>query len=126
MVLIESDSLRRDVLARALRDAGIAVLAVSSIAELERWPRGEIVVTESSQFTPWWREVGSGHIVVLAETVAEGSRCCRMGAARSLARRCPPARLVTALRSLGAGSFASFVQPVPRPRMRHERAALVH
>jgi hypothetical protein len=125
MVLIESDSLRRDVLARALRDAGIAVLAVSSIAELERWPSGEVVVTESSQFTTWWREVGCTQVVVLEETAAEGIRCRRMGAALTLGRRCPASRLVTALRSLGVGSFATFVPAASGPT-HYERASLVH
>ncbi len=124
MVLIESDSLRRDLLARTCRDAGIPVLAVGSIAELERWPAGEVVVTESKQFTTWWHEVGAAQVVVLADSQAEGSRCCRLGAALAVARRCPAPRLLAAIRSVAVGTVAPVHHSPIRQRL--ARPALVH
>jgi hypothetical protein len=126
MVLIESDAVRRQVLAAALRDAGIAVIAVGSIAELERWPRGEVVVTESRQFTPWWREVEAAHVVVLADTAADGHRCCRGGAALSLSRQCPPGRLIAAALSLGAHSLAGLAVRPTFGTVSFGRPSLVH
>jgi hypothetical protein len=60
MVLIESNAERRKELATALRSTGNVVVAASRIAEVERWPIGEIVVAESSFFTPLWNAVATG------------------------------------------------------------------
>jgi DNA-binding response OmpR family regulator len=130
MVLIESDSLRRELLARGLRDAGFSVVAVGSIAELERWPAHQVVVTESKQFTNWWQEVGAAHVVVLADDDREGVRCCRLGATLSLNRRCPLPRLVAAVRPLERNSFqglaTSSLPATNLPATCRERAAVIH
>jgi hypothetical protein len=126
MVLIESDPLRRDLLAQALRKDGIAVVAVGSICELERWPQGDVVVTESRHFTAWWKKVGATHVVVMADSAAEGAASCRGGAAMWLARRCPPARLVAAAHALGVRSFKSFTPGASVPRLQRRDAALIH
>jgi hypothetical protein len=126
MVLVESDSLRRDLLARGLRNAGFPVIAVGSIAELERWPADDIVLTESRQFTSWWQEVGASHVIVLAETPADGVRCCRLGATLSVARRCPLPRLLAAIDSLGVNRLAGWTAGAALPGLHRERPALVH
>ena len=70
ILLIESDDGRRRALGHALQAAGMEVVSVSSVKEIERWPQGRIVITEFERFTPWWTEVGATHVIVLVETPA--------------------------------------------------------
>jgi hypothetical protein len=100
MVLIESNTKRRKAIATALRSAGIAVIAVERIAELERWPAGDVVVTESSSFTPLWKEVGATHVVVLADSPTLGSEACGHGASAWVPRMCAPSVVLSMLQTL--------------------------
>jgi hypothetical protein len=50
---------------RALRRAGAAVRHVRTIAHLQRWPRGHVVVCDESCATSWWKTVGATHLVVI-------------------------------------------------------------
>ncbi len=100
MLLIEADTKRRVQLATALAASGITVTAVASIAEIERWPEGDVVVTDSERFTPWWTEVGATHVVVLAETAEEGAAACERGASAWVPRSCSPDLLIGTLREL--------------------------
>lgn len=100
MLLIESDAGRRERLAGALRRVGISVVAVACIAEIERWPSGDIVVTDSRHFTPFWHRVGATHIVVLSDTPAEGIQACDRGATAWLPRACTPNALLSTLQNL--------------------------
>jgi hypothetical protein len=73
MLLIASDPLLRQALARSLeRFASEVVVAVGSIAEVERWPRGEVVVVEECFYTPFWLTVGAVHVVVMEHQAAAG------------------------------------------------------
>ena len=101
MLLIEPSPARRHRLAAALRDAGHTVVAVGNLAEIERWPSGEIVVTEGSRFTPWWKHVGASHVIVLASTPAEGQDACRRGASAWVPRTVGPAGLLAMLTAFG-------------------------
>jgi hypothetical protein len=107
MVLIESNTKRRKAIATALRSAGIAVTAVGRIAELERWPAGNVVVTETAFFTPWWKHVGATHVVVLADSPTLGAEACRNGASAWIPRMCAPAVVLKMLQTL------SVWQPSP-------------
>lgn len=67
MLLISSDPQRRQTLARFLeRCTSEVVVAVGRLAEVERWPRGEVVVVEEDFYTPFWLTVGAAHVVVIA------------------------------------------------------------
>jgi hypothetical protein len=121
MVLIESNAERRKELATALRSTGNVVVAASRIAEVERWPIGEIVVAESSFFTPLWNDVGATHVVVLADSPALGRHAVATGASAWVPRHCEPGDLLALIRTLTdvrGASAAAFplgrsVEPSP-------------
>ena len=100
MVLVESNARRRNQVASALRSAGITVVAVERIGELERWPVGDVVVTESAFGTPWWKLVGATHVVVLANSAHLGRKACSEGASAWVPRMCAPEVLLAVLREL--------------------------
>jgi hypothetical protein len=68
VLLIDLDPHRREQLAQVLRERGFTFSVMSHIAEIERWPVGQIVVVDAARFTPWWVEVGAARIVVLSGT----------------------------------------------------------
>jgi hypothetical protein len=90
-------------LARALRGAGLRVVAAPSIAHVQRWPAGDIVVTEAERFTPMWKTLGATHVVVLADTEEDGLECCASGATLWLPRGCQPHLLVDAVEAVMSG-----------------------
>lgn len=100
MLLIEGDSERRAELATALAASGMTVVAVASIAEVERWPEGDVVVTDSERFTPWWVQVGASHVIVLADSAEEGAHACEHGASAWVPRTCSPEALIETLKEL--------------------------
>ena len=80
MLLVESDPEFRVVVGRALRSAGFAVTEVSRIAEIVRWPSGQIVMTDRAHFSPWWKHIGATHVVVFVDTEADGLEIAASGA----------------------------------------------
>jgi DNA-binding NarL/FixJ family response regulator len=100
VLLIEADADRRARLATALAASGMTVVAVASIAEIERWPEGDVVVTDSERFTPWWVHVGAKHVIVLADTAEQGVEACERGASAWVPRSCSPDLLIGMLRHL--------------------------
>jgi DNA-binding response OmpR family regulator len=100
VLLLEEDEKRRDQLAHEIRAAGIPVVAVGRIAEIERWPDGEVVVTDAARFTPWWKKVGATHVIVLADRPEQGTDACSRGATAWTTRMCSPDELVALIRSL--------------------------
>jgi DNA-binding NarL/FixJ family response regulator len=100
VLLIEADSERRARLATALAASGITVIAVASIAEIERWPDGDVVVTDGERFTPWWMQVGARHVIVLADSAQQGVEACQRGASAWLPRSCSPDVLIGTLKQL--------------------------
>ncbi len=101
MLLVEGDYERRSQLSRALRAEGMPVMAVSGIAEVERWPAGDVVVTESRRFTTLWKETGAAHVVVLAETDEDGMEACVRGACAWVPRDAHADALIGVLHGLG-------------------------
>jgi DNA-binding response OmpR family regulator len=99
-ILLESDPVRLARLYGGLRDAGIDVLAVSRIADVEQWPSDTFVITDIDHFTPWWREVGATSVIVLANTRAQGIAACQSGATKWLRHNCTARQLVAAIDSL--------------------------
>jgi CheY-like chemotaxis protein len=100
MLLLESDARERERLTEALEGAGLPVLGVSSIAEVERWPAGDVVITGADRFTRLWQEMGATHVVVLANTPEEGAAACARGATLWVLRPCDSDELVQAVRSI--------------------------
>jgi DNA-binding response OmpR family regulator len=100
MLLLESDAEERIRLTEALEEAGLPVLGVSSIAEIERWPAGDVVITAAERFTTWWKEMGATHVLVLANTPEDGAAACARGATMWVLRPCTTEQLVAAVRSI--------------------------
>jgi hypothetical protein len=101
MLLIESDPERRRLLSDALKAFGVAVTAVGCIAEIERWPTGQVVVIEASFFSPWWNHVGATHVIVLADSDAIGRMACDEGATAWMPRPCTASELLARVGLLG-------------------------
>ena len=100
VLLVATCAKRRHVLGEALRRLELTVLAVASIAEIERWPRGAIVITEYARFSPLWAQVGAAHVLVLAETANDGEAARRRGASAWLPSDCSPEALTLAVSAL--------------------------
>ena len=69
VLLLDSNGQRRNRVAATLRARGFLVSTATTIAEIERWPVGQIVVVDATCFTPLWTMVGAAHVVVLSDAV---------------------------------------------------------
>jgi hypothetical protein len=78
--VIASDAQRRRLVIEACRAAGIAVIGVAHVAEIERWPHGDIVITDVAHLTTWWRTVGAVEVIALVEHPPEGLVALQNGA----------------------------------------------
>ena len=96
VLVIDSDSAYRTALEQACQAAGLSVLAVSSIAEVERWPAGQIVVTDAAHLSPWWRMVGAAEVMLLARKPDDGVAAFEKGATWRL-QPPPSAEVVAAM-----------------------------
>jgi len=67
LLLVHSDPDIREQIAGVFLAAGYATTVVSRIAEVERWPQGELVISEARFSTHFWLTVGAAHVVVLTE-----------------------------------------------------------
>ncbi len=99
-LLLEADPIRLARLHDGLQLAGVDVIAVTNIAEVERWPSGACVITDLARVTPWWSEVGATGVIALANTPEQGAAACQRGATRWLPRDCTIATLVAAVNAL--------------------------
>jgi hypothetical protein len=68
VLLLHSDPAVRQNLAATLESAGIPLTVAGRIAEVERWPQGEVVITEERLYTSFWHTVGAAHVVVLSNS----------------------------------------------------------
>ena len=109
VLLLETDASIRRVLTRLCREAGLAVRDSDAIGKIERWPVGEIVVTDVAHLTPWWLEVGAAHVVVIAETTTDAHAAMACGATTWILRRdCDSLGALLTLLSLGASAGTKF------------------
>jgi DNA-binding response OmpR family regulator len=99
-ILLESDPVRLARLHGGLRDAGIDVVAVTRIADIEHWPSDTFMITDIDHFTPWWREVGATSVIVLANTREQGIAACQSGATKWLRHNCTVRQLLAAIDSV--------------------------
>ena len=107
VVLVHADDLRRQLLGEALRAAGFSVSEFSSVAEMERWPAGAIVVTHLRYFTPWWQDVGARHVVVLTDTPSNGEAVYMRTADAWILDLCVPNELVQLLHRVSGLAISS-------------------
>ena len=84
VLVVDPDPVRRLRLEQACRSAGVPVRSVGSIADVKRWPRGQIVVTTLAQLTPFWRAVGATEVLVLVADRREGIAALQQGATQWL------------------------------------------
>jgi hypothetical protein len=106
VLLIESDPCARAAMTTRCRALGLSVLAVDSIARVERWPAGQIVITDVAHLTPWWLMVGASHVVVIADSRDEARVAMGCGATTWMLRR-DSESLGTLILLLGLGSQAA-------------------
>jgi hypothetical protein len=90
-VVIASDAALRRALEGVCQSAGLSVRAVERVAELERWPLGDIVVTDVEHLSPWWTRVGAAHVIAAADSAEEGMQALDGGATAWILRSCAPA-----------------------------------
>lgn len=102
VLAVVSDSAHRLAVVQACRAAGVKVVAVTRLAELERWPRGQMVITDFTHLTPWWRTVGAREVIVLAQDAEEGMAALENGATGWLHVPTTPVALTAMIARLAA------------------------
>ena len=103
VLLIDSGATRRSACAQALWKAGCTVTNVSCIAEVERWPAGEIVVTDADHCTRWWKQIGATHVILL--DAIDATSAARMGVDHTIGENCSIEDLVHVVFQIGRGSL---------------------
>jgi len=86
-----------------LRAEGIRVVPVNRVANLERWPIADVLVTYAADSTHWWIDVGAAHVILLVDTDEERSVAQRSGAASVVASG-DTAALLSLLRTIAAAT----------------------
>jgi len=71
VVFVDDNDNRRQKLVQCLEREGIPVVSAGSVAELEGWPIGKVLVTHARAVTPLWFDMGAAHVVVLADSDEE-------------------------------------------------------
>lgn len=132
VLVIDADALRRVAVEWAFWAAGFSVVAVGSIAEVEQWPEGQLVITDLAHVSPWWRQVGALEVVALVADAGEGRSALSNGATLWLQLPQDPAAVATTLlalvhRATGPASCKTINRhagiPVPQPRWDPEEIA---
>src|SRR5688572_29866240 len=90
VLIVDDDPRHRQLLERACRTAGVSVRSVGAIADVKRWPRGQIVVTSITRLTPLWRLEGATDVIVLVSGQRDGTAALQKGATRWLQLPCTP------------------------------------
>jgi hypothetical protein len=104
VVFIDGNDRRRRRLVNCLEREGIPVVAAGSVAELEGWPVGKVLVTHAASVTPLWFDMGASHVVVLADSDEERALAARMNHERATVANGEPAALLARLRTIAKSS----------------------
>ena len=80
VVLIHPDPHLFVAVAEACHPAGVPLEAVCQIAEIERWPIGQIVVTDLERISPFWQDVGAAHVLAVVQSATQGQIALARGA----------------------------------------------
>jgi hypothetical protein len=86
LFVVESDVQLRSMVVETCRAAGIEVVGVARIAEMERWPEGQILLTDIAHLTTWWTKVGALEVIALVDHPEEGFAALTNGATGWLRR----------------------------------------
>jgi hypothetical protein len=84
VLIVVADPARRAGLEQACRAAGVRARGAGSVAELERWPDGEMVITDAAYVTPLWHEFGAADVIALVENAEQGVAALGRGASKWL------------------------------------------
>jgi hypothetical protein len=128
IVFIDGNDGRRQRLVKCLEREGIPVIAASSVAELEGWPVGKVLVTHAASVTPLWFDLGAAHVVVLADSDEERALAAGIMHERATVANGDPATLLASLRTIAKSSAPMLPgnhiperRTGPRERRRHPR-----
>jgi ribosomal protein L37AE/L43A len=128
VVFIDGNERRRDELVSCLKREGIPVVAVSSVAELEGWPVGKVLVTSAHSVTSLWFDVGATHVIVLADSDEERALAAEINHDRATVADGKPASLLASLRkvprilaAVSDGTVRPDRRSGPPERRRHPR-----
>ena len=102
VLVVASDPALRAGWVAACRACGVPARGVGSIAEVERWPLRQTVVTDIANLTPLWRDVGASRVIVLVKNKEEGVAALSNGATDWI-RREDPHTLLKHLNEIPAG-----------------------
>lgn len=106
VVFIDDNDARRQRLVTSLQREGIPVVAAGSVAELEGWPVGKVLVTHAASVAPFWFEMGAAHIVVLADSEEERALAATIAHERATVANGDPAVLLAKLRFIAESDAA--------------------
>ena len=128
VVFIDGNEHRREKLVKCLEREGIPVVTARTVAELEGWPIGKVLVTQAASVTPLWFDMGAAHIVVLADSDEERALAAEINHERATVADGEPAALLASLRSIAksaaatpSGDHSPDRRSGPRERRRHSR-----
>lgn len=108
VLVVAAEATHRVSLELACHFAGVSVLAVSCIAEVERWPAGQVVLTDAAHLTPFWRTVGALEVILLARTEEEARGAELRGATGWLQLPASAAAVAAILRGASARRAAGY------------------
>ena len=98
VVLIDTDETRRVKLASCLAREDIPVRAATSLADLETWPAGEVLVTNVGSLSRF--ETGALHVVVLADSDEERAAAAAITGGPATVITGEPTSLLATLRTI--------------------------
>jgi hypothetical protein len=128
VVFVDDNDGRREGLVQCLEREGIPVISAGSVAELEGWPIGKVLVTHAAAVTPLWFDMGAAHVVVLADSDEERALASGMSHERATVANGDPAALLASLRTIAKlktavarGNNPAERRAGPAERRRHPR-----
>ena len=127
VVFIDDNDTRREKLIQCLEREGIPVVSASSVAELEGWPVGKVLVTHAASSSPLWFDMGAAHVVVLADSDEERALAAELRHERATVASGDPAALLASLRTIAKSNAArprrkdTERRSGPAERRRHPR-----
>jgi CheY-like chemotaxis protein len=128
VVFVDDNDDRRQKLVQCLEREGIPVVSAGSVAELEGWPIGKVLVTHARAVTPLWFDMGAAHVVVLADSDEERGLASGIAHERATVANGDPAALLASLRSIAKlkapgsrGNGTPERRTGPTERRRHPR-----
>jgi len=117
VVFLDDNDERRQKLVQCLEREGIPVVSASSVAELEGWPVGKVLVTHAASLSPVWFDMGAAHVVVLADSDEERTLASEVRHERATIATGDPTALLASLRSIAKSNPTPARNRVPERRI---------